>query len=79
MFLSGNLIPYQWLEATSDEAKQLMQVNDLATKDLPAIFFEDGSIISTPAILDVARKIGLSPDVKNEIYDAVVIGPFVLS
>ncbi len=74
VFLSGNLIPYQWLEATSDDGAQLMQINNLTTKDLPSIFFEDGSLIATPTIIDVARRIGLNPEVKNEIYDVVVIG-----
>ena len=74
VFLSGNLIPYQWLEASSEDGAQLMQLNDLTTKDLPAIFFEDGSKIATPSIIDVARRIGLNPEVKNEIYDVVVIG-----
>lgn len=74
VFLSGNLIPYQWLEATSEDGAQLMHLNDLSTKDLPAIFFEDGSKIATPSIIDVARRIGLNPEVKNEIYDVVVIG-----
>lgn len=74
VFLSGNLIPYQWIEATSDDGAQLMQINNLTTKDLPSIFFEDGSLIATPTIIDVARRIGLNPEVKNEIYDVVVIG-----
>ncbi len=74
VFLSGNLIPYQWLEATSEDGAQLMHLNNLTTKDLPAIFFEDGSKIATPSIIDVARRIGLNPEVKNEIYDVVVIG-----
>ena len=74
VFLSGNLIPYQWLEATSEDGAQLLQLNNLTTKDLPAIFFEDGSKIATPSIIDVARRIGLNPEVKNEIYDVVVIG-----
>src|SRR6185503_8014872 len=74
VFLSGNLIPYQWLEATNEDGTQLMQLNNLTAKDLPAIFFEDGSKIATPSIIDVARRIGLNPEVKNEIYDVVVIG-----
>ena len=73
-FLSGNLIPYQWLDATDEEGKQLLQLNNLETKDLPVIFFEDGTILKSPHIIDVAKRIGLNPDVKNEIYDVVVIG-----
>jgi thioredoxin reductase (NADPH) len=73
-FLSGNLIPYQWLDATDEDGKQLLELNKIETKDLPVIFFEDGSMISNPRIIDVAKRIGLNPDVKNEIFDVVVIG-----
>ncbi len=73
-FLSGNLIPYQWLDATDEDGKQLLELNNVETKDLPVIFFEDGSMISNPHIIDVAKRIGLNPDVKNEIFDVVVIG-----
>ena len=73
-FLSGNLIPYQWLDANSEDAQQLMQLNNIEPKDLPAIFFEDGKMVTSPQIIDIAKHIGLNPDVKNEIYDVVVIG-----
>jgi thioredoxin reductase (NADPH) len=73
-FLSGNLIPYQWLDANSEDAQQLMQLNNLESKDLPAIFFEDGVVISSPKIIEIAKRTGLNPEVKNEIYDVVVIG-----
>ncbi len=73
-FLSGNLIPYQWLDATSEEGIQLLQLNNVATKDLPVMFFEDGVMLLTPHIIDVAKRISLNPEVKNEIYDVVIIG-----
>ena len=73
-FLSGNLIPYLWLDADSEDGVQLMQLNNLAAKDLPVIFFEDGTMIASPQIIDVAKRIGLNPEVKNEVYDVVVIG-----
>ncbi|HEX5154045.1 MAG TPA: FAD-dependent oxidoreductase [Parafilimonas sp.] len=73
-FLSGNLIPYHWMDAGNDDGQQLMQINNIQVKDLPAIFFEDGTILSDPRIIDIAKHIGLKPEVKNEIYDVVVIG-----
>ncbi len=73
-FLSGNLVPYQWLDANSEDGVQLMQLNNIAAKDLPVVFFEDGSMASSPQIIDIARRIGLNPEVKNEVYDVVVIG-----
>ena len=73
-FLSGNLIPYQWLDASGEDAKQLMELNNIETKDLPAIFFEDGTPLLNPQLIDVAKRIGLNPEVKNEVYDVAVIG-----
>ena len=73
-FLSGNLVPYQWLDATSEDGAQLLQLNNTATKDLPVIFFEDGTMLLSPHIIDVAKRIGLNPEVKSEIYDVVIIG-----
>ncbi|MEO8711573.1 MAG: FAD-dependent oxidoreductase [Parafilimonas sp.] len=73
-FLSGNLIPYQWIDAGSEDGEQLLQLNNVETKDLPVIFFEDGTMLLSPHIIDVAKRIGLNPEVKNEIYDVVVIG-----
>ena len=73
-FLSGNLIPYHWIDAGSEDGEQLMQLNNIEVKNLPAIFFDDGTILSDPGIIDIAKHIGLNPEVKNEIYDVVVIG-----
>jgi thioredoxin reductase (NADPH) len=73
-FLSGNLIPYQWLDASDEDGRQLLQLNNMEAKDLPVIFFDDGTMIASPRIIDVAKRIGLNPDVKNEIYDVVVVG-----
>ena len=52
-FLSGNLIPYQWLDYNQDEtAQELMQLSGLAGTDLPVVFFEDGSRLVNPKMVD---------------------------
>jgi thioredoxin reductase (NADPH) len=74
-FLSGNLIPFQWLDIeTSEEGEQLLKVNNIMTKDLPAMFLEDGSCLTSPSISIVAEKIGLNPVIRNNMYDVVIIG-----
>jgi thioredoxin reductase (NADPH) len=73
-FLSGYLVPYLWLDANTDEAKQTIKLNNLEAKDLPATIFADGSLLKTPAIRDIAAKIGLNQSVKNDLYDVVIIG-----
>lgn len=74
-FLSGNLVPYQWMDIeTSEEAARYLKLNDIASKDLPVLFLEDGSYLLSPMIPDIAQKIGLNPGIRNEIYDVVIIG-----
>lgn len=75
-FLAGNLVPYQWLDIQADEEGQhLLDLNNLTTADLPVIFLEDGTYLTTPGIVEVAAKIGLNPELKNyDMYDVVIIG-----
>jgi thioredoxin reductase (NADPH) len=74
-FLAGNLVPYQWLDIEkSKEASQLLALNNFKPKDLPVVFFEDGTFLQSPSIKDLAGKIGLTPTLKNEVYDVVIIG-----
>ncbi|MEM9340232.1 MAG: FAD-dependent oxidoreductase [Bacteroidota bacterium] len=74
-FLSGNLIPYQWLDIEgSEEAKNIIKINDLSEKDLPLVLFEDGEILTNPERTQIGERIGLSSIAKKDIYDVVVIG-----
>lgn len=74
-YLAGNLVPYQWLDIqTNEDAKSLLALNNLTEKDLPAVFFEDGSCLVKPGIIDISGKINLHPEIKNEVFDVVIIG-----
>jgi thioredoxin reductase (NADPH) len=74
-FLAGNLIPFAWLDVeTSDKARELIQLSDLELKDMPAIFFEDGSFLARPDIISVGNKIGLKAQASEKLYDVVIIG-----
>jgi len=74
-FLAGNLIPYQWLDIqTAGDANRLLELNNLSQKELPVVFFEDGSYLVTPTIMEIAGKVGLNPHVKHDVYDVVIIG-----
>ncbi|HZX59443.1 MAG TPA: response regulator, partial [Mucilaginibacter sp.] len=71
-YLAGNLIPYRWYDISNNpEAQTLLDVNNLTTSDLPLIIFEDGNCAGKPTIRQIAEKTGLSPQIKNEIYDVV--------
>jgi thioredoxin reductase (NADPH) len=74
-YLAGNLVPYQWMDVEkSKEAQRLLEINSIQLKDLPAVFLEDGRVVQSPTIQELASKIGLNPGLKNEIYDVVIIG-----
>lgn len=76
-FLAGNLIPYQWLDVQSVagvEGCQLLAINNLNNQDLPIVFFEDGSFLKNPGIKELAQKVGLTPQIKHDVYDVVIIG-----
>ncbi|MEL6719533.1 MAG: FAD-dependent oxidoreductase, partial [Bacteroidota bacterium] len=74
-FLAGNLRPYLWMDIESNEsAKKLLELNELDHKNLPAVFFEDGSYLADPSLQAVASKVGLNPNAQSDLYDVVIIG-----
>lgn len=74
-FLSGNLIPYQWLDfETSEEAKQLLSINQMTTADMPVVFFESGEFFKNPTVAQIGEKTGMSTHAKQVMYDVTIIG-----
>lgn len=74
-FLSGNLFPYQWLDMESDtRAVEYLELHQLEIKDLPALVFEDGTVLTSPNNSTLAAKLGLSTQAKQEMYDVAIIG-----
>jgi thioredoxin reductase (NADPH) len=52
----------------------LLELHDLEPKQLPAVFFEDGSFLADPDIQTLAAQIGLQPTAQSDLYDVVIIG-----
>ncbi len=74
-YLSGNLVPYRYLDVeNSDKAKELIAANNIANKDLPAVFFQDGSFLLNPQPIDIAAKLGRNPQISTDLYDVTIIG-----
>lgn len=74
-FLTSNLIPYKWFDIeTNKEATDLIDLHKIETEKLPAVIFEDGSLLINPSEIDVAKKIGLKTTASEELYDVVIIG-----
>lgn len=74
-FLAGNLRPYQWIDIESNtKGQELLDLHEIERKNLPAVFFEDGTFLADPRIQEIAAKVGLNPTAKSDLYDVVIIG-----
>ncbi|GAA4108302.1 FAD-dependent oxidoreductase [Aquimarina addita] len=74
-FLSGNLFPFQWLDAeTSDQAKEIIALHNITTADMPVISLQDGNCFKNPSIIELATALGLNAYPKDNLYDVVIIG-----
>jgi len=74
-FLAGNLFPYQWLDIENNpKAQELLTLHGLTPSDLPAVVFEDGTVLTQPSLSDVGEKLGLVPKASQELYDLAIIG-----
>jgi thioredoxin reductase (NADPH) len=83
-FLARNGIPFQWLDAESDqEATKLVDLavtsspnTDDATgsQHLPIVLFTDGSHLSEPTNSQIAEKIGLKSHAQMPFYDLIIVG-----
>src|SRR6516225_5832859 len=55
-FLASNLIPYRWLDVERDaDARALLDTTGVGAEALPALFFEDGSILRNPEPRQIAE------------------------
>ena len=74
-FLSGNLIPYMWMDVgTSAEAKELTELNSIGQDELPAVFLENGEILKNPSLSQVGEKVGMNSKAHQTMYDVAIIG-----
>lgn len=51
-----------------------MQLHDISPAQLPLLVFDDGSILKDFDLPQVAERIGLQPQARQEVYDVVIIG-----
>ncbi len=74
-FLSANLFPFQWLDVeASDKAKEIIELYDLKTTDMPVVSLQDGECYKNPSIVELATALGLNAHPKDNLYDVVIIG-----
>ena len=73
-WLAGNLMPYRWMEAGTDDAEELMQLHGIEPRQLPAVVTEKGELLVDPQPADLAEALGMSAHAQEELYDVVIIG-----
>jgi thioredoxin reductase (NADPH) len=74
-FLSGNLIPYIWMnvETNSDAEKYLISAG-VTRSSLPLVILKEGTWMADPLLPDLADKIGLRQTASQKMYDVLIIG-----
>ena len=74
-FLSRNRIEYKWLDPESmPEAVDLLKEKGLDDAKLPVVLFGDGTALVQPTTMELAARIGLRVQAREEFYDVIVIG-----
>ncbi|TKK72042.1 response regulator [Ilyomonas limi] len=74
-FLSGNLVPYIWLDIENDtEAEKYLISANVSRSVLPLVILKDGSVLADPSLSDLAAGVGLHQKAEKEMYDVLIIG-----
>lgn len=74
-FLSGNLVPYLWMDAeTHPDAEKYLTSANVGRSELPLVVLRDGSFLADPSFSDVGAKVGLRQQAAQEMYDIAIVG-----
>jgi thioredoxin reductase (NADPH) len=74
-FLSGNLVPYIWMDVEdNEEAEKYLVSANVSKADLPLVVLKDGSFLNTPSLSELASRVGLQQKATKEMYDVLIIG-----
>lgn len=74
-FLSGNLIPYLWMDVeTNDDAKELVNLNSVDQSELPLVLLEGGELLKNPSLSQMGQKVGMNAKAHQTMYDVAIIG-----
>lgn len=74
-FLSGNLIPYLWMDVENNgEAEKYLVSAKINLEGLPLVILKDGTTLSDPELPELAQHIGLRQTASEKMYDVLIIG-----
>jgi thioredoxin reductase (NADPH) len=74
-FLSGNLVPFQWVDAENHEAANTyLSDAGITPAGLPLVVLNDGTFLSDPPLAELASRIGLKQQAAEKMYDVLIVG-----
>jgi len=74
-FLSGNLIPYLWMDVENNpDAEKYLVSADVKRETLPLVVLKDGTSMIDPSLPQLAQRIGLRQAASQKMYDVLIIG-----
>jgi thioredoxin reductase (NADPH) len=73
-FLARNHVPYRFSSVEAIDAEVVTMRERLGTGHLPAVFLQDGTMLSDPSLTDIAEKVGLKTQAERDFYDLIVVG-----
>ncbi len=74
-FLSGNLVPFLWMDVESHQnAEKYLVSSNISRSTLPLVVLKDGSFLVDPSLSDLGAKVGLRQQASEKMYDVVIIG-----
>ncbi len=74
-FLSRNQVPYVWVDPEQDaQALDLLSRFGVSDARLPVVLFPDGNALVQPSDSELAERVGLRTQAKQDFYDLVVVG-----
>jgi thioredoxin reductase (NADPH) len=74
-FLSGNLLPYLWLDVDQHEdAEKLLLSANASKAELPVVILKDGSVLKNPSLPALAASLGLKQKAIEKMYDVIIVG-----
>lgn len=75
LFLTRNHVPYRWLDVErDDDGERLRSLADAGPEDLPLVLVPAGETLRSPALVDIARSLGLHTDASQLVYDVCIVG-----
>jgi thioredoxin reductase (NADPH) len=74
-FLSGNLVPYIWMDIENDpEADRYLASANVTRSSLPLVILKDSSFMIDPSLPDLAARVGLQQKATKDMYDVLIVG-----